>query len=155
MLRGIFAVVLAGSIIATATLKQPVNNSPHTDAFEANMHPPSDVSSMLHRACYDCHSNETRWPWYSRIPPMSWMVHSDVANARNAMNFSEWSTQEGETAQKSAAMLAAACALIEGGQMPKKTYLLLHPDARLSKADQKRFCDWSYTYARELSARSR
>lgn len=151
MLRGILAVVLAGSIIATATLKQPVKDT-RSDSFEANVHPPSGVSSMLHRACYDCHSNETRWPWYSHIPPMSAMIHSDVKNARHAMNFSEWTRQEGETPKKGSAILLAACALIESGQMPKKNYLFLHPDARLSKSDVQRFCDWSHTYARELSA---
>ena len=150
MLRGILVVVLAGSIIATATLKQPRENA-HPDAFEANTHPPFGVSSILHRACYDCHSNETRWPWYSHIPPMSSMIHSDVENARHAMNFSEWSRQEGKTPQRGAAILMAACALIESGQMPKKNYLFLHPDARLSKSEQQRFCDWSYTYAREVS----
>jgi hypothetical protein len=83
------------------------------------------------QACYDCHSNETAWPWYSRIAPMSWVVEQDVRAGREALNFSEWTPQaqaELETEE--------AVELISKGQMPLPYYNILHPAARLSAAEK-------------------
>ena len=94
---------------------------------------------MLRRACYDCHSNETRWPWYSRIAPVSWMVTKDVDGGRKVLNFSQWSAKP----EVGAAMLAGACAALKSRRMPRFPYSVLHADARLSDTDVKTFCKWS------------
>jgi hypothetical protein len=97
------------------------------------------VSGMLRRACYDCHSNETRWPWYSRIAPVSWGVTKDVERGRKVLNFSEWNAKP----EVGASMLAASCANLKSGRMPRFPYNLMHPEARLSAAEVETFCVWS------------
>ncbi len=80
-------------------------------------------------ACFDCHSNETKWPWYSNIAPMSWLVQSDVNEGREHMNLSEWTPGQGsEAAEK-----------VQADEMPPFQYLLAHPEARLSDADKAAF----------------
>jgi hypothetical protein len=81
------------------------------------------------RACYDCHSNETKWPWYSRIAPLSWMIEQDVAKGRAVLNFSEWGSAPTPETEETVE-------LISKGQMPLPYYLVLHPEARLSQVEQ-------------------
>lgn len=72
-------------------------------------------------ACYDCHSNQTKWPPYSYVAPMSWLVQRDVENGRRELNFSAWDGDADDAADA-----------VEDGSMPPRNYTLLHPDARLS-----------------------
>ena len=80
------------------------------------------------RACFDCHSNETRWPWYSHVAPVSWLVQRDVDQARRELNFSHWDRRQ-KRARKAAEE-------VEDGEMPLAGYLLGHPEARLSEAEK-------------------
>ncbi|MGH9263079.1 MAG: heme-binding domain-containing protein [Acidimicrobiales bacterium] len=78
-------------------------------------------------ACYDCHSNETRWPWYSNVAPASWLVQNDVDEGRDELNFSEWDRdQDADDLVES----------VTDGSMPPRAYLLAHPSARLSDAEK-------------------
>ena len=87
------------------------------------------------RACFDCHSNETAWPWYTSVAPVSWLVQRDVAEGREVLNFSEWrSGGEGEETEELAEVV------LEGG-MPPTTYLPLHPEARLSAAEKRQLAN--------------
>ena len=84
------------------------------------------TEELARRACYDCHSNETSWPWYAHIAPISWLVAHDVAEGREHMNFSEWDRPQkhaDEAAQK-----------LEEVEMPLTSYTVLHPSARLKDA---------------------
>ncbi len=83
---------------------------------------------LFSRACADCHSNQTKWPWYSRVAPVSWLVASDVEEGRSKLNVSEWNRP-----QKNASKAAKE---VRGGEMPLATYLLAHPEARLSPAEK-------------------
>jgi len=82
------------------------------------------------RACFDCHSNLTKWPWYSNVAPVSWLVQRDVDGGRAALNFSEWNKP-----QDGAGDIGDA---ISGGSMPPWFYPLMHPNAKLSTADKQR-----------------
>ncbi len=115
---------------------QPISIDPVLD-------PPPAVAALIRRSCADCHSNATRWPWYGRIPPGSWMMQNEVARARRAVNFSEWHTKNGRSSGIAIATFAAACADVESGRMPRPPYLLLHPNARLQAQDVARFCSWT------------
>jgi hypothetical protein len=121
-----------------------------SETIEANLHIPAPVSALLHRACMNCHSNETRWPWYSRIAPVSWMMTHDVENARRAVNFSRWSIQNGSRPELAVATLAAACADLRSGRMPKWDYRLLHPDAQVPPMEVDQFCAWTRNEIHQL-----
>ena len=89
-----------------------------------------DTSRLVHAACFDCHSNETKWPFYASIAPSSWLVTSDVEEGRRHMNFSEWNRPQ-RAAQ-------GAPDMVRSGQMPLWQYTLAHAGARLSQADREK-----------------
>jgi mono/diheme cytochrome c family protein len=93
---------------------------------------PPEVASILRRSCYDCHSNETRWAWYSRIAPASWIVVHDVNEARKELNLSHWTEMP---PKRQAIAPQKMLDKIDTGVMPLPRYLWLHPQARLSAED--------------------
>jgi cytochrome c551/c552 len=103
----------------------------------ADLQAPSDVKSVLRRSCYDCHSNETVWPWYSAVAPMSWLLHYDVTAGRESLNFSRWGALSREEQTKQRKEIAEAVA---EGEMPPWYYVPMHPSARLTDAE-KRFVE--------------
>ncbi|HXJ23976.1 MAG TPA: heme-binding domain-containing protein [Polyangia bacterium] len=106
------------------------SNPPHRFTLDA----PPEVTAILRRACFDCHSNETRWPLYSRIAPGSWLLASDVHKGRNHLNFSEWGSVDDEERQDD---LEACWDQVESGTMPPKKYLYpFHMSAKLSESDK-------------------
>lgn len=98
----------------------PVLGEPAWDSIETRM--------LARRACYDCHSNETEWPVYARIAPISWLVTSDVEEGRGKLNFSEWNRPQKEAEE-------AAEAVAEG-EMPLRIYTLMHSHARLTATER-------------------
>ena len=98
----------------------PVVNEPAWDRPETRV--------LAKRACFDCHSNETVWPWYTKVAPMSWAVVYDVRKGRSEFNFSNWHAGDmsGRKADEE----------IRSGRMPLPRYLLLHPEARLTDAEK-------------------
>jgi hypothetical protein len=111
-------------------------NPPVTGEIQA----PTAVQEVLERSCYDCHSNQTSWPWYSRVAPASWLVAWDVAEAREHLNFSEWSSL---APKKKADAIHEIWEEVEEGEMPLWYYLPAHPEARLSDADREALRAWS------------
>lgn len=91
---------------------------------------------LAKKACFDCHSNETVWPWYSKIAPVSWLVYWDVVEGREHLNFSEWSggTRKGETLNEITKELAE-------GEMPPLQYTVAHPEAKLDDKAKKILMD--------------
>ena len=91
---------------------------------------------LAKQVCFNCHSNETIWPWYSKIAPISWLVFSDVTEARQKLNFSDWTygKREGENSNKIRQD-------IKMGEMPPIQYLLAHPEAKLGDSDNRIFAD--------------
>jgi heme-binding protein len=85
--------------------------------------------ALAARACFDCHSNLTTWPWYSNVAPMSWLVQRDVDSGRDALNFSEWNRQQDVELDELAEQ-------IRSGSMPPWYYVLRHSDAKLSQAEK-------------------
>ncbi len=101
---------------------------------------PSEVTAVLERSCRDCHSNETRWPWYSYVAPASWLVVGDTNHGREHFNFSEWTSYTSDEQDK---FLRAMCNLTQRGRMPQWQYLVVHRNAKLSAADVKAVCSWA------------
>lgn len=100
----------------------PVGSEPNWDSPRTRQ--------MAVTACFDCHSNETSWPWYSNIAPFSWRLQNHVDEGRDKLNFSEWGSgeEEGEITQS-----------VVSGEMPPWDYTLLHPDANFTGADREAF----------------
>jgi hypothetical protein len=103
--------------------------------------------STLRRACFDCHSDETHWPWYSRLPIASWLVERDVNSGRGQLNFSRWARYN-KFARVD--LLDKVCERVTAGEMPLRPYLMLHDEARLSPADVAALCAWSQSEATRL-----
>ncbi len=102
----------------------------------------SQVRQVAQRACFDCHSNETTWPWYSNIAPVSWLVYHDVQEGRSKLNFSEWNIQKeggeeeaGEEGEESEGM-DEITEVLQSGEMPMPMYLVMHPSAKLSETER-------------------
>jgi hypothetical protein len=102
---------------------------------------PVALRPVLDRACLDCHSDETRWPWYNRLPLISRMIQRDVDKGREHLNFSSWN---GVTPYKPTANeIQEICDAVSDGVMPPRTYGMMHAAARLSDADKDAFCAWA------------
>jgi hypothetical protein len=130
-------------LLIIAQLFRPERTNPSSDTrYSIRNFPgtPPAVLSRLERSCFDCHSNQTRWPWYSNITPVNYLIVGDVEEARRHMNFSEWGAMKTIKIQS---LLDRISDEVSGKDMPLKRYLLLHPDAKLSDADVKMICDWT------------
>jgi len=97
------------------------------------------VESILRRACFDCHSNQTRWPWYAWVAPISWLVAHDVHEAREHLNFSTW---DAYAPKKRSKRLDDVIEEVHEGEMPLWYYRLVHPEAALSNDDLDELDAW-------------
>jgi heme-binding protein len=121
----IFQIIPGGSI--NADFANP-GNPPVTYTIKWDS---PETEKLARAACFDCHSNETRYPWYSSFAPMAWLVNQDINQGRRKMNFSTGSKLFSDEMQKK----------IEAGEMPKPLYLPLHPEANLTDAQKKQLID--------------
>lgn len=129
----------AGAIVLAALLQLvPVkrDNPPVKDVVPA----PPNVKAILERACYDCHSNKTVWPWYSHVAPVSWLVAKDVRNGRHEVNFTEWPTFDPDDQEHIFKHIAKQ---VDRRAMPLPMYLTMHPKARLSDEDRRVLVSWA------------
>jgi heme-binding protein len=134
--------VLAVAFVAIQFVRPSLGNPPVDEAktIDATAAVPADVHAMLERSCYDCHSNKSAWPWYSRVAPVSWLIAKDVRQGRKELNFSEWGTYK---PRRKSHKLEELCEQVNEKKMPLKVYLPLHPRAKLSDADRTRLCEWA------------
>lgn len=101
---------------------------------------PAEVQAVLQLACYDCHSNETVWPWYTQIAPASFLIANDVKEGRKELNFSLWDQyNDGRKARKKKEIAKQ----VEKGDMPPWYYTPLHPDTKLSAAERDLIVNWA------------
>lgn len=111
------------------------SNPPVTQEINA----PVNVLSILKTSCYDCHSNETKWPWYSYVAPVSFFIAGDVNEGRKHLNFTEWDKYD---AKRKSKKLDGVIELVEKDVMPLSSYKLIHSDAKLDQAKIKVLKDW-------------
>ena len=115
----------------------------------SDLHVPAELTPMLKRSCMDCHSNQTVWPWYSYVAPMSWLVERDVRRGRDHMNFSEWDQYTFKQREKLLADIASA---VKNREMPLPQYTLIHRHAKLSDADTDLIYAWARAERRRIKA---
>ena len=99
---------------------------------------PEEVEAILRRSCYDCHSNESKWPWYSRVAPVSWFVAGHVKEGREHLNFSDWAPIRDNMYIREEIYEETA-----EGKMPLKSYLLMHSGAKVTKAELETLKTWA------------
>ena len=130
-----FSVILA-AVVAIQFI--PVDRS--NPSVMENMQVAPNVSEVLRQSCFDCHSNETSWPWYSYVAPASWMLAHHVHEGREKLNFSMWNEI---SAEKRLGLMHEVWEEISEGEMPLRSYLVLHPDAKLSSVEMEVLSKWS------------
>ncbi len=124
-------------------LKRPARTNPAVDesqTIEARTQMTPQVKDILDRACRDCHSNKTEWPWYTNVAPISWWITGHVNEGRSNLNLSEWGKLDKDRQDKK---LRQICDEIQDAAMPLPSYLPMHPKAKLSEQDKKTLCDWT------------
>lgn len=139
--------LLVIAIVVRAQLRQPNPPADPALGLGARAVVPDAVMSTLRRACFDCHSYETRWPWYSRLPIASLLLERDVNRGRGQLNFSRWAQY---SRFERADLLDKVCERVTAGEMPLRPYLMLHGEARLSETDVAGLCEWSRNEATRL-----
>lgn len=116
------------------------------DLFQNNQIPDS-VENLVKAACYDCHSNESKFPWYAYVAPVSWLVNRDINIGREHMNFSDW---ESFSKVDKAKYLGELAEEVEDGVMPMPIYILMHPEAKLTVKQREMIVGWSDEFAESL-----
>ena len=138
-MRHVAAPAIALALIFAAAQMVPIERS--SPRAEGDLAAPPDVQRIIRAACYDCHSDRTRWPWYSRVAPVSWLVAHHVEAGRRRLNFSAWAdyaSDPGTMAHK----LEQIKSSIANGTMAPRYYRMLHPEARLSGRDRDAIAAW-------------
>lgn len=110
---------------------------------------PNNVQSVLQNACYDCHSNNTKYPWYTNIQPVGWMMAKHIKNGKEKLNFSDFGSN---TIRKQISKLKEIVNQVKDDEMPLSSYKLMHKNARLSAEDKTLVKDWFLKKADSLSA---
>lgn len=101
---------------------------------------PNDVQIVLRKACYDCHSNNTNYPWYMNVQPVGWVMASHIKDGKENLNFSEFGSYSN---RKQANKLRAILQSIDDGSMPISSYAMLHADAKLDKKSNDLIREWT------------
>ena len=136
-----------------AQFVRPARTNPSVDQMQtitAHLQITPPVAAILDRSCHDCHSNSTRWPWYSNIAPASWFLIDHVNHGRSQLNFSEWGKLDKREADKK---LEEMCEEVSDKLMPIDSYAWIHRSAKLSDADIKTLCDWTKAEQARLATR--
>lgn len=137
--------LVAGAVIAVgAQVFQPDRTNPGSDPSLSIRQDPlvtPEVLGLLERACFDCHTNETRWPWYASVTPINFLTVRDVVEGRKHLNLAEWmSLARG----RKASALERMADEVTDGAMPLPPYVLMHPEARWTDEERQTFLDWAY-----------
>ena len=130
-------------LFVVAQFVRPAKTNPVSDplmALESRLPVDPKVETILVRSCADCHSNHTRWPWYTNVAPVSWFVIGHVNDGRQDLNLSEWGNYD---KRKQTTRLNQMCELAKTGAMPLSSYTPLHPGSKLSGDDVKALCEWT------------
>ena len=100
---------------------------------------PESTANLIRNACYDCHSNESKYPWYSNVQPLGWFLENHIKEGRKELNFSTFATYQ---KKKQVKKLEEAVEMIEHSEMPLDSYIIAHSEAKLTVAEQKELIDY-------------
>ena len=150
----ILKAIAIGAVVLFAAMQlyRPERVNPPVDpsrTLSAHVSVSPEAASILDRACRDCHSNETRWPWYSHVAPVSWWLADHVGEGREHLNLSDWAKYD---ARREDRKLDEICEQVTKKQMPIRGYPFMHPQARLTDQDVRTLCAWTEEARRSLSS---
>ena len=143
-------VIVGFGVFVIVQFIRPAKTNPVSDptlALESNVQVDPKVAAILDRSCADCHSNKTRWPWYSHVAPVSWLVIDHVNEGRQEMNISEWGRYDREDQDRK---LRQICREVTNGAMPLSSYTPMHAGSALTEADVQTLCDWTNAQRKQL-----
>jgi len=134
-------IFIALFIIIIQFFQPPRNDQSITgdDFFMQYQEAPAYVIEILNKSCYDCHSDQTKYPWYSRVAPVSWLLNKHVIQGKEELSFSKWGSL---TIRKKLSAFNEICEVITDESMPMSSYLKLHKDAVISDHDREMICKW-------------
>jgi hypothetical protein len=150
IIKGTILVVVV--LLVAAQFVRPEKTNPpiqEEHRLETHVQLSPEISSLLNRACFDCHSNRTEWPWYSNIAPVSWFVIDHVNHGRRHLNFSEWGKYQKHERDE---LLGSIAKMVRMGEMPLDSYNLLHPEARLTGAERGDIQEWAQSERNRMAA---
>lgn len=136
ILKIVVAVLVVIQFFRIDKTTQPVDV---TKDFVSLTNPPARVAEIIKTSCYDCHSDQTNYPWYTNIAPVSWWIGHHIEEGKEHLNFSNWASY---SAKKADHKLEEFYEEVEEGEMPLKSYTFLHGAAKLSEEDKEIFISW-------------
>ena len=143
--------ILAGVLVVIQFFRPERNLQPvGADDLLVLLDPPAEVSQLLRNSCYDCHSEQTRYPWYSHVAPVSWFLDRHIREGKEEVNFSHFGALE---TREKIGVLTEICEVVEEGSMPLSSYLRLHRDALPDEEQAGMLCEWSELEALKLLRR--
>ena len=147
----IIVLVLFLLFIGIQFIRPDFTNPPviQSETLETSTDVPENVREILTRSCKDCHSNETNYPWYSKIQPSASFLSGHIAEGRNELNFSVWNTYE---TRRKIRKLDEICEMVGEKQMPLPSYLWIHWNSKLSENDINILCDWTKAEQQRLES---
>jgi hypothetical protein len=151
----IFKKVLIGLLIVFVLIQfiRPKRNvSAQTSSNDITLmyHVPGDVKTILNKACNDCHSNNTKYPWYAEIQPVAWWLSSHIEDGKHELNFNEFASYR---PRKQYRRMEQTAELVKEGEMPLKSYTLLHADAKLTENEKQTLYAWTDAVMDTMKAR--
>ena len=151
MQKKVLPVVIA--ILVLAQAYRPEKTNPPVNparSYQEHLQVSPEVARVFERSCKDCHSNATVWPWYSHVAPVSWMIASDVHEARRHMNLSEWGSY---SPKKMRGVLEEICEVMQEDEMPLWSYRIMHSGTRLNESERKLVCAWAESQRAVIESR--
>jgi Haem-binding domain len=137
---GVVAVAAVGGSLIHPFGAPPASGTNQAIFREAQIDP--ETLALVQRACQNCHSQNTEWPWYSHVAPVSWLLAHDVQQARSHMNLSQWQDYSTDDRLR---LLSAIGSAVRNREMPPQRYLMLHPEARLRDGERQQIYRWTRT----------
>jgi cytochrome c553 len=139
--NGKIRIVFLTVVVLAVASAVSVSSAPLRKSASRELALPDHVRPIIGRACLDCHTDQTQWPWYSRLPGIATLIERDVKKGREHLNFSTWVASP--THKPTANQLQEVCDAVSDRAMPPPAYRLMHPQARLSPQDINALCDWA------------
>src|SRR6185503_7231661 len=151
IMKWLGVILICGLVVAQFI--RPAKTNPSEDpslAIENHVQVDPNVGAILDRSCNDCHSNKTRWPWYTEVAPVSWFVINHVNEGRQELNLSEFGKYD---KRRQLGKLRQMCREVTDGAMPLSPYTPMHAGSKLSPDDVKSLCEWSDSQRAQLEAK--